>query len=66
METGTIVRLMDKGYGFISQEGKEDNIFFHAEDLVDADFDELEEGEELSFEVEETPKGLSASNVTRA
>lgn len=66
MEEGTIVRKMDKGYGFISQEGKEDNIFFHAESLVGVEFDDLSEGDKLAFEVEETPKGLSAKNVSLA
>lgn len=56
---------MDKGYGFISREGVEKDLFFHSNELQDANFNELREGDKVSFEVTETPKGLNAVNVTR-
>lgn len=62
---GVIKKLTDKGFGFIAVEGQKD-IFFHSKSLVGVTFDELREGDALSFEVEETEKGPSAVNVQRA
>ncbi len=64
--TGTIKRLTDKGFGFITGEGLEKDLFFHSNSLVDVTFDELKEGDTVSFETEESPKGLNATNVQRA
>jgi len=66
MQTGTIVRLTDKGFGFIKREGEEKDLFFHANSLVDVDYNSLKENDAVTFEVEEGPKGLSAVQVTRA
>jgi len=64
---GTIKKLVtDKGFGFIAAEGEEKDIFFHRESLVDVQFDELKEGDAVSFETEETPKGPAAIDVKRA
>lgn len=62
---GTIKKITDKGFGFIAVEGGKD-LFFHSNSLVDVTFDELREGDAMSFEVEETPKGPAAVNVQRA
>jgi len=64
--TGTIKRLTDKGFGFITAEGLEKDLFFHSNSLVGVTFDELKEGDTLTFETEESPKGLNATNVQRA
>ncbi len=64
--TGTIKKLTDKGYGFISGEGLAKDLFFHSNSLVGVNFDELREGDAVSFETEESPKGLNAVNVQRA
>ena len=64
--TGTIKRLTDKGFGFITAEGLQKDLFFHSNSLVGVTFDELHEGDKLSFETEESPKGLNATNVQRA
>ena len=61
---GTIKTKTDKGYGFISREGEEKDLFFHSNDLVDVSFDELQEGAEVTFEVEKGEKGFSAKKVT--
>lgn len=66
MEQGTIARLMDKGYGFINRDGAEKDLFFHSNELQDVSFNELREGDKVTFEVSETPKGLNAVNVARA
>jgi CspA family cold shock protein len=66
METGTIARLTPNGYGFISREGQDKDLFFHATELNGVEFNDLKEGEEVTFEVTETPKGMNATNVSRA
>ncbi|PIR98396.1 MAG: cold-shock protein [Candidatus Colwellbacteria bacterium CG10_big_fil_rev_8_21_14_0_10_41_28] len=62
---GTIARLTDRGYGFISREGEEKDLFFHSNELIDAEFDDLKEGEKVTFEVADGPKGPSAVKVKR-
>jgi CspA family cold shock protein len=64
--TGVIKKKMDKGFGFIAVEGQEKNLFFHSNSLVDVTFDELKEGDTVTFETEETQKGLNAINVKKA
>ncbi len=64
--TGTIKRLTDKGFGFITGEGLQKDLFFHSNNLVGVSFDELKEGDAVSFETEQSPKGLNAVNVQRA
>ncbi len=64
--TGTIKNLTDKGFGFITAEGQEKDIFFHSNSLVDVQFSDLHEGEAVSFETEMSEKGLNAINVKRA
>ena len=66
MPTGTIARLLiDKGFGFISRDGQEKDLFFHSNELVNVKFDELREGDKVSFEVGESPKGPNAIKVSR-
>ncbi len=50
------------GYGFISTEDADDDVFFHMEDVGGED---LEEGQEIEFDIEQAPKGPRATNVTR-
>lgn len=64
--TGTIKRLTDKGFGFISREGEEKDLFFHSNDLNGVSYNELKVGDEVTFEVEEGQKGPAAKNVARA
>ena len=60
-------KIQDRGFGFIKVEGKEDTIFFHKTQIEgDLVFDNLQEGQDVSFEVEETPKGLQATKVNKA
>ena len=62
---GTIKKLTDKNFGFITQEGEEKDLFFHANELVDVDFSQLSEGDAVTFEVADTPKGPSAVQVRK-
>ncbi len=63
---GTIKKLTDKNFGFISQEGDEKDLFFHANELVDVNFSDLREGDAVSFELTDTPKGQAAVQVKKA
>jgi CspA family cold shock protein len=64
--TGTIKTLTDRGFGFISREGEAKDLFFHSKDLSGVTFDELKQGDTVSFEVQQGDKGPAAVNVTRA
>lgn len=65
MQTGTIARLTDKGFGFIKVEGREKDLFFHSNELIGVSFDSLREGDTLSFEIAESPKGPNAIKVSK-
>lgn len=65
MQSGTIARLTDNGYGFISREGEEKDLFFHSNELQGVNFDDLQEGDKVEFEVGEGPKGPNAVKVSR-
>ncbi len=64
--TGTIKSLTTKGFGFISREGETKDLFFHSSELKDVMFDELQEGDTVTFEVVDGEKGPAAVNVSRA
>ncbi|HSN86408.1 MAG TPA: cold shock domain-containing protein [Thermoanaerobaculia bacterium] len=55
-----------KGFGFIQSEAGGEDIFVHHTAIVAEGFRTLNQGEKVSFEVEEGPKGLHARNVLRA
>ena len=63
---GVIKKTMDKGFGFISPENGGKDIFFHTNSLVGVQFTELREGDAVTFDSEDSPKGLNAVNVQRA
>jgi CspA family cold shock protein len=62
MAEGTIKRLTDKGFGFIST-GSGKDLFFHSSEVQGADFSELQEGQKVEFTVGEGPKGPRAEGV---
>jgi cold shock protein len=59
---GTIKRLTDKGFGFISTGGAKD-LFFHSSSLQGVTFEELREGQRVSFTEGQGKKGPCAENV---
>ena len=65
MNTGKITRLTDRGFGFIALEGEEKDLFFHATELQDIEYNDLQEGDEVTFEIAEGPKGQNAVNVSK-
>jgi CspA family cold shock protein len=62
MAEGIIKRLTDRGFGFIST-GNEKDLFFHSESLQGVTFEELREGQKVSYTVGQSPKGPRAENV---
>ncbi|MFW6376967.1 MAG: cold-shock protein [archaeon] len=63
MPTGTVTFFHDrKGYGFIETDDADEDVFFHMEDVGGAD---LEEGQEVEFDIEEADKGPRAVNLER-
>jgi CspA family cold shock protein len=62
MAEGTIKRLTNKGFGFINT-GTEKDLFFHSSSLQGVTFEELREGQKVSFTVGQSPKGPCAENV---
>lgn len=63
---GIIKTKTDKGFGFISREGEQKDLFFHSSSLVGVTFDELKEGDAVTFEVVDGEKGPAATNVAKA
>jgi len=55
-----------KGYGFIEREDKEKDVFIHVSALRDAGMNGLEEGQALTFDIEEGPKGPNAVNLQKS
>jgi len=65
METGTVKWFNgSKGYGFITRE-KGDDVFVHFKAIEGDGYKSLEEGDQVQFEVEQGPKGLQATKVSK-
>ena len=62
MAEGTIKRLTDKGFGFIDI-GSDKDLFFHSSNLEGVSYEELQEGQRVSYTEGTGPKGPRAENV---
>ncbi len=62
MAEGTIKRLTDRGFGFIDT-GSGEDLLFHSSDLEGVSYEELREGQRLSYTEGRGPKGPRAENV---
>ena len=62
---GVIKKLTDKGFGFIAVDGEDKDLFFHSNELKNVKFEELKEGDKVSFDKADSPKGPNAINVNR-
>jgi len=62
MAEGTVKRIMDKGFGFIDT-GDGKDMFFHMSSLEGTSFEELREGQRVSYTPGNGPKGPRAENV---
>jgi len=65
MEKGTVKWFNGaKGFGFIARQGGED-VFVHYRSIVGDGYKSLNEGDQVEFNVEQGPKGLQATNVSK-
>ena len=62
---GIIKTLTEKGFGFITVDGEEKDLFFHGNELKGVTYEELKVGDRVSFEKADSEKGPNATNVTR-
>jgi CspA family cold shock protein len=62
MAEGSIKKLTDRGFGFIKTSGDKD-LFFHSSSVQGVSFDELHEGQKVSYTEGKGPKGPCAENV---
>ena len=60
---GKIARVTDRGFGFITPETGDKDLFFHANSLQGVAFDQLRENHQVTSEVEDGPKGPNAAHV---
>jgi len=62
---GTIKTLTEKGFGFITVDGEEKDLFFHKNELEGITYEELKVGDRVSFEKADSEKGPNATKVAR-
>jgi len=62
MPEGKIKKLTDKGFGFIDT-GRGDDLFFHMSNVEGVQYDDLREGQKVSYNEGRGPKGARAENV---
>jgi CspA family cold shock protein len=67
MATGTVKWFNDsKGFGFITPDEGGDDLFAHFSAIVATGYKSLKEGDKVTFDVTEGPKGKQASNIQKA
>jgi len=65
MSTGTVKWFSDaKGFGFITPEDEQNDVFVHFSALQGSGFKTLRDGEKVEFEITDGPKGKQATNVS--
>ena len=62
MAEGIIKKLTNKGFGFITTDSEKD-LFFHSSSLQGVSFEDLREGQKVSYTEGRSPKGPCAENV---
>ncbi|MFF4314778.1 cold-shock protein [Streptomyces sp. 900105755] len=68
MASGTVKWFnAEKGFGFIAQDGGGADVFAHYSNIIsNGGFRELQEGQKVSFDVAQGPKGPQAENIVAA
>ena len=67
-KNGTVIKKNEKGFGFIKVDGAPEgakDLFFHSNDLANITFDELQEGDRVSFTIGDSPKGPKGEGVSK-
>ncbi|AZI67828.1 cold shock domain-containing protein [Kaistella daneshvariae] len=59
IKSGIVTFFSEKGYGFITEDKSKENIFFHSNNCEEM----IKKGNKVAFEIEKSPKGLSAINI---
>lgn len=66
MEQGTVKWFnAEKGFGFIQRENDGGDVFVHFSAIQGEGFKSLEEGQSVTFDIEDTDRGPQAANVTK-
>lgn len=65
MATGTIKSLRDRGFGFITPEGANEDLFFHHSAVTNGVFEEMREGQKVTFDTEPDPRDSSRQRAVR-
>ena len=64
MSSGTVKTVPDRGFGFITTEGSDKDVFYHEKTLEgDLAIRKLKVGDKVTFDITETPKGQNAVNI---
>jgi CspA family cold shock protein len=64
MAQGTVKTVTDRGFGFISTDEADKDVFYHENSLEgELKMRKLRVGDEVTFEIEQTDKGLNAVNI---
>ena len=65
MTTGTIKSLRDRGFGFIAPADGGDDLFFHHSSVTNGGFEQMNEGQKVSFDMEPDPRDSSRQRAVR-
>lgn len=64
MAQGTVKTVTDRGFGFISTDASDKDVFYHEKSLTgDLQTRKLRVGDKVSFDVEQTERGMNAANI---